>query len=82
MSGFEVAGIVIEGHPIVVRGLNPWQHEWHRLSDEPVELPHPAYPSERHKMWLYEIHKGNKRVKFAAGELSVNVWGFYVPTDS
>jgi hypothetical protein len=30
-------------------------------------------------MWLYEIDNAGKKIVFAAGELSANVWGFYVP---
>jgi hypothetical protein len=49
------------------------------VQDEPVELPHPAYPNQRHRMSVYEIESGGRRIRFAAGELSANVWGFYVP---
>ena len=79
MDKWQAVGIVVEGDPITVGGLNPWAFEWHRVQDEPVELPHPAYPSQRHRMWLYEVESNGKRVRFAAGELSANVWGFYVP---
>jgi hypothetical protein len=30
-------------------------------------------------MWVYELRSGGKTVKFAAGEFSNGVWGFYVP---
>ena len=30
--------------------------------------------------WLYEVLIGaGKKIIFAAGELSANVWGFYIP---
>ena len=72
-------GVVVEGDPITVGGLNPWRCEWHRVQDEPVELQHPSYSNQRHQMWVYEIESGGRRVRFATGELSANVWGFYVP---
>jgi hypothetical protein len=30
-------------------------------------------------MFVYEISNGEKQVVFAAGELSADVWGIYVP---
>jgi hypothetical protein len=79
MQDWIPAGIVIEGNAITIGGLNPWGCEWRQVQDEPIELPHPAYPNQRHRMWVYEIKSGGRKVKFAAGELSTNVWGFYVP---
>ena len=79
MTDGKVVGVVYEGDPIDVNGLNPWQFKWRDLRMKPVELPHPSYPSQRHRMWVYEIEDSGKKVTFAAGELSPNVWGFYVP---
>ena len=73
-------GVVLEGDPVNVGGLNPWGLEWHSLESNPIELPHPSYPNQRHLIWVYEIRSGAKAVRFAAGELSANVWGFYVPS--
>jgi hypothetical protein len=73
------AGVVTEGTPITIGGLNPWDFEWRQVQDEAVELPHPSYSNQRHRLWVYEVINGDHRVRFAAGELSANVWGFYVP---
>lgn len=79
MADWIVAGIGHEGYPIMIHGLNPWNFEWQQVDPDPVELPHPAHPLEKHRFWVYEIELQGKSVRFAAGELSVNVWGFYVP---
>jgi hypothetical protein len=71
-------GVVAEGQPIDVKGLNPWQCEWKQTADPIVELPHPNYPAQQHTMNVYEITDGNSTVRFAAAELSPNVYGFYV----
>jgi hypothetical protein len=81
MNGWKPCGVVIEGQPIDVGGLNPWDFRWVSLKQPPVELPHPGYPAQRHKMWVYQIASVGKKVVFAAGELSANVWGFYAPVD-
>jgi hypothetical protein len=73
-----VVGVVSEGEAIDVDGLNPWNYEWDEMECEPIELPHPQYASQRHKMLIYEIGPAERRVRFAAGELSPNVWGFYL----
>jgi hypothetical protein len=79
METWQAVGIVVEGDPIDVGGLNPWAFAWRPVQDEPVELPHPAYPHQRHRMWVYEVEGDGRTVRFATGELSANVWGFYVP---
>jgi hypothetical protein len=79
MHEWSAVGVVVEGNPITVGGLNPWDFEWRQVQHDAVELPHPAYPNQRHRMWVYEITDGARQVRFAAGELSANVWGFYVP---
>lgn len=81
MNDWSAVGVVIEGNPILVGSLNPWKYEWRQVQDETVELPHPTYPNQRHRMWVYEITDGRQIVRFATGELSANVWGFYVPAE-
>jgi hypothetical protein len=78
MNEWTSCGVVIEGQPIDVGGINPWNSRWQSLKQPAVELPHPGYPSQRHKMWIYQIENAGKKIVFAAGELSANVWGFYV----
>jgi hypothetical protein len=79
LSNWKAIGVVAEGQSIHVGGINIWDHRWARKSDVPVKLPHPAHPHQQHRMFIYEVNAGGKRVTFAAGELSANVWGFYVP---
>jgi len=54
-------------------------HTWHRLGDDSIIVSHPGYPDERHPMRVYELREGDRVVRFAAGEYSNGVWGFYVP---
>jgi hypothetical protein len=79
MNGWKTVGVVYEGDPIWIGGFNVWNHKWNLLKGPALELPHPSYPSQRHSMSVYEITAGGERVRFAAGELSANVWGFYIP---
>lgn len=78
MREWEAVGVVTEGEPIVIGGLNPWDFKWRAVRTEPLDLPHPSYPHQSHSVTVYEITNGDQRVRFAAGELSPNVYGFYV----
>ena len=79
MDRWAVLGIVSEGQPIYIGGLNLWEHEWQQVERDPIPLPHPQYRLEMHQMRVYKIEGSVKQVRFAAGELSAGVWGFYVP---
>lgn len=79
MSGWRTLGVVVEGQPISIEGLNAWDHRWTSRGDERVDLPHPTYPEQRHRLPVYELEDQGGRIVFAAGELSPGVWGFFVP---
>ena len=76
---WKTVGAIIEGEPIMVSGVNPWNHKWQEAGGQRVRLPHPSYPDQMHEMNVFEIETGGRVVTFAAGELSASVWGFYVP---
>lgn len=76
---WKLAGIGVEGKPLLIGSLNVWDYEWRPLAEQPVQLPHPSHPQELHRMDHYFIEEGQNKIRFAAGELSANVWAFYVP---
>ena len=71
--------VVVDSEPFDMAGVNIWDAEWISTNDQPIEVSHPSYPHQKHKMWVYEIQVKENKVKFAAGEFSNCVWGFYVP---
>jgi len=79
MKEWQFINIVSDGQAISIDGINPWKHEWISLNEETIDMPHPNYPNQRHKMCVYKIEAGSKSIVFAAGEYSNCVWGFYVP---
>jgi uncharacterized protein (TIGR02996 family) len=81
VNGWKSCGVAVEGEPIDVGGLNPWDHSWGLLDRLSVDLPHPTQPNQRHRMPIYEIEGEGKTVIFAAAELSGGVWGFYTPAE-
>jgi hypothetical protein len=79
MITWNAVGVVVEGEPIDVSGVNPWNYEWKVTEKESIQLPHPSYPSQMYAMSIYKVEVGGRVILFAAGELSANVWGFYLP---
>ena len=77
--GWRSVHVGMEGDRVALDGLSLWKCKWQRIGEEPVVVPHPSHPQERQLAWVYEVENQGKRVKFAAGELSNGVWGFYVP---
>ncbi len=77
--GWRFLWIGFEGEGPSLEGLDPWKHEWHDLGFPSIVVAHPSHPRERHPMWVYEIRTDKKTIKFAAGEFSNQVWGFFLP---
>lgn len=78
---WKAVGVVAEGNPINIGGANPWKLSWRGAQDAAVDLPHPSHPSQSHKLRVYSTQVGERVVEFAAGEVSANVWAFYVPVE-
>ena len=77
---WRVVHIGFENDDLQIQGLDVWRWTWRGVDVDRVELQHPAYPNQIHGYDVYEIGDAEKPVRFAAGELSNGVWGFYVPT--
>jgi hypothetical protein len=69
----------IEGDGLEIGGVKVWRHEWRSTGEPRLNLPHPSYRNQTHRYDIYEIGNAENSVRFAAGELSNGVWGFYVP---
>jgi hypothetical protein len=73
-------GVVLDGDPIEIDGVNPWGRTWHD-EGEMVTMRHPYYPTQEHPMPVYSMTHGDRTITFAAGELSNQVWGFFRPVE-
>lgn len=63
---------------VLVGGHNIWDHKWISMHAEPIVVPHPSYPDQRHTMDIYKLDAPGEPL-FAAGEFSNGVWGTYIP---
>lgn len=69
----------VENDAFAIGGVPVWTQPWRPVGVPPVTLPHPAYAHQAHRFEIYDIGEGTTRRRFAAGELSNGVWGFYEP---
>jgi len=73
-------GAAAEDEEFRVDGINVWNYEWQK--DQSGAIAHVKDPLYHHDLTLrvHLIELKNRKVRFAAGELSNGVWGFYVET--
>ncbi len=64
-----------ELQPVRIDGVNVWDHEWHRTGRK-ADVADPRY-GQRFTFDVWSIPAGKKSVRFAAGEFSNGMWGFY-----
>lgn len=76
--GWRFVSIGFEGQPTDVAGVNPWEVDW-TATGRKITVAHPQYPSQWHTMFIWEVTGSDPPIRFAAGEFSYGVWGFFVP---
>jgi hypothetical protein len=74
--------LIADGQPLSIGDCDVWLNQWHRLGPGSLEVPHPNYPKQRHKLWPYYLLCDKEPLLFLAGELSNGVWCFHVPVEA
>ena len=77
--GWCFVSIGFERHETSIGGVDPWTVEW-KSRRQDIIVAHPQYPNEFHAMPTWELAGSDPPIKFAAGEFSNGVWGFFVPS--
>lgn len=77
---WKALGVVAEGTPITLAGINLWSFRWTKLPRPAVDLPHPQYQAQRYMVHVFEIRTEDETLQFAAAEVSAGVWAFYRPS--
>jgi hypothetical protein len=75
-SNWVFAGTAPDGHSFTLDGIDVWKHEWIDTRER-VQVEDPLY-RQKFTFHIYEVHSDEKVVRFAAGEFSNCMWGFYV----
>jgi hypothetical protein len=81
MNQWKFVGTPVDERNYVINGVNVWAHKWQEIEDETAHVQDPHY-SQDFQFDVYIIEHEEQRVKFAAGEFSNGVWGFYVPDET
>ncbi len=77
-SAWRFVGVNYDEKEFLIDGINVFAHGWRDVAGEIAQVSDPLYEQAR-RFSVYEITENNRTVKFAAGEFSNGVWGFYVP---
>lgn len=75
---WQFSGIAMDTQAFLIQGLDVWAFQWQRVGGEFAEVSDPLY-GRPHTFEVHTITDGTQTVKFAAGEFSASVWGFYLP---
>lgn len=77
-SPWRFVGVNYDEKEFLIDGINVFAHRWRDVDGEIAQVSDPLYGQAR-RFSVYEIAANNCTIKFAAGEFSNGVWGFYVP---
>ncbi len=77
MATWSFAGSCFDGQTFEIDGTNVWELPWVRVEGVQAEVRDPLY-SHAFLFEVFEIRPGPGIIRFAAGEFSNSVWGFYV----
>lgn len=80
-SGWRYLHVGFDHDGLTIGGVEVWKQSWRQIGEQALRLPHPSYPAQLHRYEIFEAGPAGDPVRFAAGELSNSVWGFYLPVD-
>ncbi len=78
---WDYVGNSVDSSTFEIDGIDVWKYKWKLTSDSNAKVKDPAY-GQNFEFSVWEIEAENKKVKFAAGEFSNCVWGFYLLKDN
>ena len=77
---WKFVGVVPDGREFKIQDVNVWSKKWNAVKNEVAHVQGPSY-KQPFAFQVYTIINDNVIIKFAAGEFSNCVWGFYVPAN-
>lgn len=72
-------GASFDGQEFMLDGVNVWNHKWTHDIPQKAEVIDPHY-GQKFQFTIWEIKTEGRTIRFAAGEFSACVWGFYKET--
>lgn len=78
MNKWQFVATSAEGDSLIIEGIDVWQQPWQKAPDELASV-RASGQGERLSLPVYEILADDKRIAFAAAEVSNGIWEFYIP---
>jgi hypothetical protein len=78
---WDYVGNSFDGESFEIEGIDVWEYTWKQTSEPKAQIKDPSY-NQDFSFPVYKIETENKKIKFAAGEFSNCVWGFYLLKDN
>jgi hypothetical protein len=75
-TDWRYVGTCVDGQRFLIEGVDVSDHEWRRADEPAVEVEDPLY-HQPFNFDVWELESDGHRIKFAAGEFSNCIWGFY-----
>lgn len=76
MNNWEYLGSSADSSIFIIRGVDVWKYEWIQVMCAKAKIKDPIYQQD-FLFDLYEIKANDCIIRFAAGEFSNCVWGFF-----
>jgi hypothetical protein len=73
---WQYVGHCVDGERFVIENVNVWDYKWQETNDPKAMVEDPQY-HQPFSFEVYEIEANGNRIRFAAGEYSNCIWGFY-----
>ena len=68
---------ITDNEPYFIQNVNIWDKKWDNTGEK-IYIKDPLH-NQNYTFEVYEIENNGKRILFAAGEFSNNIWGIYEP---
>jgi hypothetical protein len=75
LGRWKYLGHCCDGEPFRIDDVNVWSEKWEQVAEQ-ASVVEPVY-GQHFTFNVYEIRTAERVIRFAAGEFSANVYGFY-----
>jgi hypothetical protein len=76
MQYWKYLGSSVDSSVFIINGIDVWKNEWTDVACPKAEVKDPIYQQD-FIFDVYEIKTTSQVIRFAAGEFSNCIWGFY-----
>ena len=75
-TDWRYVGYCVDGQRFLIEGVDVSDHQWRHTDEPDVEVEDPLN-HQPYSFDVWELEADGRRIRFAAGEFSNCVWGFY-----